>query len=130
MFWNISRIYIYFFSIQNIIFVNFFPIIFFWWKVYSLPLMFIYKRFNFCYSLWMFFYFFIVQSDGYSVLKTSIIFFIDRIYCCFFYFLPNKENLYDPLRLKLILWHNAITEHNQRQTYYLSSILNYFDIYF
>ena len=26
--------------------------------------------------------------------------------------------------------YNAVTEHNQRQTHYLSSIVNFFDIYF
>ena len=51
------------FCIQNIksncyiIFVKFFPIIFFWWIVCSFSVMFIYKRFNFCYSLLVFFLF-------------------------------------------------------------------------
>ena len=35
--------------------INVFPIIFFWWKIYSLPFIFIYKRFNFCYSFLNFF---------------------------------------------------------------------------
>ena len=57
MFWNISRIYFFFFSIQNIksnwciISLKSFSIIFFWWKICSVSVVFIYKRFNFCYSL-------------------------------------------------------------------------------
>ena len=96
MFWNISMKYFLFFSIQNIksncyiIFLRFFPIIFFWWKTYPFPVIFIYKRFNFCYSLWIFFYFFIILRNCYSVLETFIIFYIDRIYCCFFIFYPVK----------------------------------------
>ena len=45
------------FSIQNfksnccIIFLDFFKIIFFWWKIYSSPVVFIYKSFNFYYCL-------------------------------------------------------------------------------
>ena len=57
MFSNISRIYFFFLSIQNInsncyiIFLNFFPIIIFWWKIFSyLPFIFIFKKFNFSYS--------------------------------------------------------------------------------
>ena len=49
-----------------------------------------------------------------------------------FCFLYNRENLYMMHRN----WdlfndiYNTVTEHNQRQIHYLSSILNYFDIYF
>ena len=43
-----------------IIFLKFFPFIFFWCIVYSFPVIVIYKRFNFCYSLWIIFYFFII----------------------------------------------------------------------
>ena len=60
------RIYFFFFSIQNIkgncfiIFLRCFPIIFFWWKMYSFSYIFIYKRFNFCYSFSMFSDFFMI----------------------------------------------------------------------
>ena len=60
-FWDVSWIYFFFFNIQNIksncriVFLKSFPIIYFWWIVYSFPLIFIYKRFNiwnfFCISL-------------------------------------------------------------------------------
>ena len=43
-----------------IIFLKLFQIIFFWRKIYSLPLILIYKRFNFCYYFSMFSYFFIM----------------------------------------------------------------------
>ena len=51
------------FSIQNIksscyiIFLKFFPIIFYLWKIYSFPVICIYKSYNFCYSLCIFFLF-------------------------------------------------------------------------
>ena len=133
MFWNISRICFFFFSIRNIksncyiIFLNFFPIIFFWWKIFSFSVIFIYKRFNFCYSLWIFFYFFLIWRDCYSVLKTFIIFFIERT----FYILSNKENLYmiHPNWNLFYDIYNAITEHDRSHTHYVSSIENYFDIY-
>ena len=57
-----GRIYFFYFSIQNIkincyiIFLKFFPIIVFWRIVYSFSIIFIYKKFNFCYSLWVFFF--------------------------------------------------------------------------
>ena len=92
LFWNICRICFLLFSIQNIksncytIFIIFFSIVFFWWKIYSFLVVFIYQRFNFCYSLQILFYFFIIYQDCYSVLKEFIIFFIDMIYYCFFVF--------------------------------------------
>ena len=58
MFWNKSRAYFFFSSIQNIktncfIFLKFFPIIFLWWKIYLFPFILNYKRFLlllFCFS--------------------------------------------------------------------------------
>ena len=47
-----------------------------------------------------------------------------------FLFLSNQENLciiYDNLDLFYDIY-NTITQHNQRQTHYLSSILTYFDL--
>ena len=72
-------------TVVRLFFSNFF-IIFFWWNIYSYPVMFIYKRFNFCYSLGIFCGFFIIERDRYSVLKAFIIIFIDWIYCCIFAF--------------------------------------------
>ena len=91
----------FFFNIQYIksnsciIFLKFFPIIFFRWKMYSFPVILLYKRFNICYSFRMLSCFFMISCDCYSVLKTFFIFFIDEIYSCFFLvFLSNQENLY------------------------------------
>ena len=139
MFWNIEGIYIFVFSIQNIqssfyiIFLKFFSTIFFWWIVYSFPVIYIYECLNFCYSFSMFSYFFIIQRNYYSVLKTFVILFIDGIYCCLFVFYPVKIiYIYDPPPSRFILWHlfYTITEHKRRKNHYLSSIAKYFDIYF
>ena len=85
-----------------------FPIIFFWWKIYSFfPIIFIYKNFNFCYSL--------VFVTAYW--KNLLSFLIDRIYCCFFVFHPVR---------RISIWSTTIwiyfvtfitcriNEHNQR----------------
>ena len=135
MFWNINRIYFSFLvcktlrAIVTSFLLSFFQSSFFWWKIYSFPYIFIYKRFNFCYSFGMLSYFFMICSGSYIILKVFYIIFIDKIYCCC---LSSQENLY-------MIHHNSdlfydiyytINEHNQRQTYYLSSIPNYFDICF
>ena len=132
MFWNISRLYLFFFSIQNIknncyiIFLKHFLIIFFWWIVYFFPVIFINKRLNFCYILWIVFYFLIIYHDCYSI-SFSLIGFIVA-----FLLLSNQENLY-MIHYDSDLFYdiyNTITENNQGQTNYLSLIVNYFDIYF
>ena len=85
-----------FFSIQNIksncyiIFPIVFPMIFFWWENYSFLVIFIYKNFNFCYSLRIFFYFFLIY-DCYRVLKAFVIIFFDRVYCYIFAFYPIRR---------------------------------------
>ena len=67
------------------------------------------------------------------VLKTFVIFFIDWVYfccCCCCCCLSNQENWY-MIHYNSDLFYdiyNTINEHNWRQTHYLSSILNYFDI--
>ena len=58
------------------------------------------------------------------------IFFIDGIYCCFFVFLSNQENLY-MIHHDWDLYYdiyNTINEYNQ--ALYLSVIPIFFDIYF
>ena len=45
----------------------------------------------------IFFDLFMIWIASYSILKAFIMFFIDRIYCCFF--------VYDPTRFRFILWH-------------------------
>ena len=59
---------------------------------------------------------------------TFVILFIDRIYCCLFIFYPVRRIQHDWNLFYEIC--NTTTEHNWRQTHYLSMILNYFDIYF
>ena len=50
----------------------------------------------------------------------------------FFCFLSNQENLHIMHHDSDLFYdtYNIINEHNQSQTHYLSSILNYFDTYF
>ena len=114
------------------VFLKFFPTIFFWQKMYSFPVIFIYKRRNVCYSLWMFF---LLLHD-----LTRMLQHIENIYYLFYWcnflllfcFLSNQENVY-------MIHHdshlfcdicNTINEYNWIQTHYLSSIPTYFDIYF
>ena len=58
-FWDISWTNFFFFNIQNIksncwiIFPKRFPIIYFWWIIYSFPVTYIYKRFNTWNSFWI-----------------------------------------------------------------------------
>ena len=109
-FWDISWIYFFFFNIQNIknncrIFLKGFPIIHFWWIIYSFPVIFIYKRFN----IWSYFCispnFFITQCNSYRILKTFVNC-VFRINYCFFFFI-SVENQYinQNLLLKVNLWH-------------------------
>ena len=138
MFWNISRINFYIFSKQKmksncyITFLNFFPIIFFWWKIYSSLVIFIYKRFNFYYSFQIFFLF--LHNLTQMLQRVEDIyypFYWWELLLCF-WFLSNQENLY-------MIHHdfdffydicNTINEHNRRQTSCFLLILNYFDTYF
>ena len=61
-----------------------------------------------------------------------IIFFIHRIYYCFFVFYPIRRiHIWSTTILDLFYdTFKTINEHNQRQNVYLSLIPNYFDIYF
>ena len=118
--------YIYFFFSKQIVksncyffFLKFFPIIF-PNQIYSFPVIIIYKRFNFC----NFFEDIFFISSRFNATVT------DGIYFCIF--LSNQEKLY-------MIHHNSdlpydiystTNEHNRRQTHYLSSTLNNFDIYF
>ena len=135
MFWNISRIYFFFFSIQNaksncnIIFLKIFAVIFLWWEIYSFPIVFIYKRFNFCFFFADLFLFLHDLTRLLQHIESS---------CCIFYWwdslllLSNQENLYMTLHKPNLFYdiYDTITEHNWRQTHYLSLVLNYFGIYF
>ena len=110
-----------------IIFLKIFPIIFFWWKIYSFPFIFIYKMFNLCYSVRIFLFLYDLKRLLQHIEKMCFSF-IDGIYCCFFCFLFNQENLRMIHHNSNLFYdiYNTITEHNQRQTHYLSSTLNLF----
>ena len=75
-----------------------------------------------------FFFLFMIWEDCYSGLKIFI-FLIDAIY---FWFLSSQKNLYMIHHNSDLFYDmsNTITEHNQRQTNYLLSILNYFGYLF
>ena len=120
-----------FFSIQNIkincyiVFLKSFPIIFFWWKSYSFPV-----------KVW----FFIFSADlswfphdltRLSIYKTSVTFLLIGFIVAFLLF-SSQENLYVIHHDSDLFYDifNIINEHNRRQTRCLSSILNYFDIFF
>ena len=127
-----------FFSIQNtesncyIIFLKFFAVVFFWWKLYSFPVIFIYKWFNFCCPLWSFFisFWFNVPIIAYwkHLLSFSSLYDLFLLFC----FLSNLEKVYMTHHNSDVFndIYNTLNKHNWRQTQYFSSILNYFEIYF
>ena len=95
MFWIINKIYFSFLvykSNSEIIFLNFFPIIFFWWVIYYFSLVFTYKRF-----LLFFHNVFLFVHDLMRLLQR-----IEFIYYRFYWwdllllfcFLSNQEYLY------------------------------------
>ena len=133
----IGRIYVFFFSIQNIksncsiTFLKIFPIIFFWWKITPSQLYLLIKGLIFVILCGSFFI-----SSWFNVTATAywkhLLSFLLMGFIVFICFLSNQENLYI-IHHDLDLFYdiyNTITRHNWRQTHYLSSILNYFDIYF
>ena len=98
------------FHVQNIksncyiIFLNFFPTMFFWWKIYSFQFIFIYKWFNLCYSFSIFpisLWFEATVTAYWKDLSFLLIEFI----CAFLFFIQSGESIYDPLRFWFILWH-------------------------
>ena len=140
MFLHISRIYVLFFSIQNIkincwiIFLKFFLIIFFWQKIYSFPFIFIYKLYLlilFKVSTFVILFESFLMSSSFNTFVTAYwkhLSFLLLLFC----FLSNQENLYMIHHDSDLFYdvYNTKNEHNKRQTHYLLSFLNYFDIYF
>ena len=106
MFWNVSRVYFFFFNIQNIksncriIFLKRFPVVYFWWIFYSISIIFIDKRFNFWYSLRISFDCFMIWCNTVNVDQLH---YSDLL--IFFFFVQAGESIYVPPRLKFILWH-------------------------
>ena len=108
MFWNISRIYFFFFSIQNIksncyiIFLKFFPIIFFWWKIYSFPVTFIYDLIfvilfgSFLISSWF-------NAAVTAYWKHLLSFLLMGFIVAFLLFIHSGESIDYPPRLRFIL---------------------------
>ena len=136
MFWNLSRVYFFFFILQNItsnryIFVpRLFPINFFWEKFYSTPVIFIYKWFNFRYTLWIFFDLFIINGTVTVYQKHLLSFLLMGFIVAFLVCIQSGESISDPplfgfiMILHWIYIRNTIADHSWRQTHYLSLILN------
>ena len=93
-------------AIVRFFFFKFFPIIFFWWKIYFFLNVFIYKRLNFCFSLWIFF--------DFSWFNTTVIENICYLFqwwdlLLLFCFLSNQENQYTIQHDLWHLWYNKWT---------------------
>ena len=114
-----------------IIFLEFFPVIFFWWQIYSFPFILIYKRFKFCYSWQVSFIYSWFNADVTAYWKHFLSFYWWSL-LLLFCFLSNLENLYmisNALDLFLDIC-DTTNEHKRKQTHYLSLVLNYFHAYF
>ena len=101
MFWNIGRISFFSFlaykTLRAVVtlFSQFFcSIIFFWWKIYSFPFIFIFKRFNFCYSFSMFSYFFHNLMQLLQRIESIYYLLYWQDLLLLFYFLVSQENLH------------------------------------
>ena len=125
--WNISRIYFFFFSIQNIkrnsynIFLKFFPIIFFWWNIYYFPVNLPIKVSTFvilCGSFFISSWFNTTVTTFWKHLFTFLLIGFIVVFLSvylFVWFLSNQENLYmihDDSGLFYGIY-NTINEHNQ-----------------
>ena len=131
MFWNISRIYIFFLTYKTsgaicyIISLSFFSNIFFWWKNYFFSVTFIYKRLQFCNSLQRFFLFLYNLTRLLQYIETIFyLFLLTGIFLLFFSVLSNQENLamiHHDWDLFYDIYSTA-TEHNQRQTQYFHQL--------
>ena len=84
------------FSMQNInsncyiIFRKFFPVMFFWLKIYSFSVIVIYKWFNFCYSLRIIFDFFMINSTV-TAYRKHLLSFVLVGFIVVFYFYPVRR---------------------------------------
>ena len=138
MFWNISRIYLFFFSIKNIksdcyiiFFQNFSNHLFLIDSLFLPSYIFLMKVLIFLILSACFPYFHSLIRLLQRIEKTFVIFYwwdLLLLFC----FLSNQENVY-MIHHTLDLFYdnyNTITQHNQRQNHYLSSTVNYFDISF
>ena len=104
---NVGRIYFIIFSTQ--IFLHCFPIVHFWEVIYSFFIIFSYESLNVYYLFRIIFNCFMIWGDCYSGLKAFVIFFIDRIYWCFFVFYLVREFTYDSRFILWQLWYSNWT---------------------
>ena len=87
-------------TVATLFFSIFFSFIFFWWKIYSFPIIFAYKWINFLLFFADLSLLFHDLTWLLQVLKTFVIFFIYGIKLLFFCFLFTQENLY-------MIYHNS-----------------------
>ena len=139
MFWNISRIYFFFCSIQNIkrncyiTFLIVFPTFFSAEKSNPSQLYLFIKGLIFvflCGSVFISSWFNTIFTAYWKHLLSFLLMVLNLL--LLFCFLSNKENVY-MIRHDCDLFYgiyNTIVEHNQRQNHYLLLIPNYSDIYF
>ena len=136
MFWNINKKKKIFLSIQNIksncyiIFLKLFSIIFFCSKMCPFSVIYIFIKglvfVNLC-RLFLISSWFNATVAAY---RKHLLSFLLMRFIVTFCFLSNQENVY-LIHHGLDLFYdiyNTINDYNQRQTHYLSSILNYFDV--
>ena len=122
MLWNISRI-------QNIkssyyiIFLKFFPIFFFWYKIYYFSVISIELYYGLIFAAYFRSFF---TSSWFNAPVTAcwkhILWFLLMGFIVAFCFLFNQENLYMIHQDSNLFYDicNTINEHNRRQTHYLS----------
>ena len=113
---------------SHIIFLKFFLIIFFWWIINSLPVIFIYKTFNFCGSY--------LISSWFSAIVPAywkhLLSFSSMRLTVAFLFLSNQGNLYMIHHDSDLFYdiYNNINERDWRQTQYVDLITNFFLVFY
>ena len=86
----------------------------------------IYKMFNFCYSLWIFFYFSWFNVTVIAYWKQLLYFLLMGFIAAFLFFIQSGKSIYDPPRLKFILWqlwYNNWTESKTNPLLFIDSQL-------
>ena len=125
-FWNIRRIYSFFY----VIFLKIFPIIFFCWKIIPSQLYLFIKGLTFVILCRFFFISSWFNANVGPCWKYLSFYWWDLL--LLFFLLSNLDYL-SMIRHDSDLCYdiyNILTEHNRKQSHYLLSIPNYFDTYF
>ena len=112
---------VYFFS-------QFFPIIYFWWKICYFLVIFIHKRFNFYHSLWIFF--FVYDLTRLLQHTESICYLFYWYYCYFFVFYPIRRMYIWSTNNKIFDMYITIFIHCEIFWYLIFSELQGFSIIF